>query len=239
MAFEVFTPARASSAAEERAAKDALRARNLAETTKELLITKDEVEMEFDQTMKRQQQEAEGWFQVEMERKTKLLKEVEQLEERREKALMPLLIKSEDIHSVEEALSARKLELDAQEVEIEEHSRLVMLKLDELSSKEQDYDERNKRLKRQETAGETQRNQITHELKQLNVQIEEFQKKSEERETDFAYRQSELDALENLYKERELGFARREEEIEASRRLLDDGRLLLEKGFAELRKNKL
>lgn len=199
---------------------------------------KAETEIEFEEAMKRQRQEAETWFKETTAKKEELAKEVGRLEKRRQEALMPLLIKSEDIHSVEEALLAQKLQIEAQALENEENSRLLMQKLDDSSSKEQDIEERTKRLKRLEQATEAQRNLAAEELKQFNAHIEEFQKKSEERETQFAYRQSELDALENLYKEREKGFEMREQEIEASKRLLNDGRILLEKGFEELRRNK-
>lgn len=233
--MRVFTPTQAKSAAEERTAKDALRAKNIAEITQELIKTKDEIEIEFANTMKQQQEVAEKWFEDNTYRKNALIQEVEILEVRRKRALMPPLIKAEDIHSTSEALHARKLELDLQQSENEEESRILMQRLDEVSTREHDIDQREKRLKVKELGCETQSNQIAKDAKRLALQMADYQRQVDEKQTDFAYRESEMDARNNLLDERERGYVIRENEIQASMRLLADQRLLLEQGFKELR----
>ena len=234
--MQVFTPAQAKSAAEERTAKDALRAKGLAEITKELLKEQEKAERDFEQTL-RQQREAMSIFMEESRiKKDALEKEVVRLEDRRKKALIPPLIKAEDIHSVQEELHARKLVLDLQESEQEESSRLLMRRLDELSTQKQDLDSREQRVKRMELGAETQKNQVAESAKLLGRQIAEFTQRAEEKELEFAHKQSELDATANLQSEIDRGFIKREEEIQASMRLLDDQRILLQKGFNELRK---
>lgn len=235
MTLKVFTPAQARSMGEQRIARDSMRATSLAETTKELLDMKKEVEKSFDDEMKRQRETTEKWFEETSLRKNELLKEVEKLEDRRKKALLPPMIAAEDIHSTEEALWARKLELDSRSSEVEEESRFLMAKLDANSSKEQDLDEREKRMKVMELGVETQRNQISQELKQFNIKLVEFNNKIEEKEKEFAYRDSELDARKNLYDENDRSLIAREKEMESAHRLLADQRLLLSKGFEELR----
>ncbi len=236
--MQVFTPAQAKSAAEERTAKDALRAKGLAEITKELLKEQEKAERDFELTL-RQQREAMFIFMEESRiKKDALEKEVLRLEDRRKKALIPPLIKAEDIHSVQEELHARKLVLDLQESEQEESSRLLMRRLDELSTQKQDLDSREQRVKRMELGAETQRNQVAQDAKHLGLQLADFQRRTEEKETEFAYRQSELDAQANLQREIELSFVKREEEIQASMRLLADQRILLDQGFSELRRHK-
>lgn len=234
----LFSPAQAKSAAEQRFTFEAQRARNLSALTDELREEQAETERMFQENMDRQKKEHEEWFVAMTTQKNNLKVDVEDLEERRRRALMPPLIKAEDIHSTEEALWARKLELDAREFDVEEESRVLMRRLDEVSSREQDVDARSKRLKRMESGAQLQHNQVSQSAKQLNLQILDFQKRSSDKEAEFAYQQSELDAKENLSRENERLIEEREREIEAGKRLLADQRLLLEKGFAELNRLK-
>lgn len=236
--FPVFTPEQARIISEERTAKDALRARGLAETTKELLATKDEVEREFKEMMERHRMEAEDFYNKQVLVRKELELEVEVLEERRRIALTPPLIKAEDIHSVQEELHARKLELDLRESETEERSRLVMRQMDSNSSQKQDLDMREKRIERMEHGAETQKNQVAESARLMNLHMESFEERMATKETEFAYKQSELDARENLANEREHMFEKREDEIRAGTRLLEDRRILLEKGFEEFRRLK-
>lgn len=233
--MKVFSPAQARTANEERIAKDALRAKNVAEVTQELLQTKADVEKEFEETMARQRLETEEFFNQTNEKKRILEREVLELEERRKQALMPPLIKAEDIHSISEALHARGLELDYRESENEEDSRVLMRRLNEVAEQQQSLDERDARVKRLEKSTEAQRVQTAQGVQRLNKQMEDFRIRVEEKETVFAFKQSEMDAKENLLDEREKGFVARETEIQNAVRLLADHRLLLEKGFIELR----
>lgn len=236
--LKVFTPAEARTAAEERQHQDATRAKTLADLTDEIVQSKNEAERDFKETMRKQSAEAEAWFTENTRKKNGLLREIEDLEARRKKALIPLLIKAEDIHSTEEALQARKLELDSRESQLEEDSRTLMRRLDEVSDKKQDLETREARLKRMELGAETQKNQVAQDAKRLSLQMAEFEQRMEEKETDFAYRQSELDARSNLFSEKENLLAERENEIEAAKRLLADQRNLLAKGFEELKRLK-
>lgn len=233
--MKIFTPTQSKSEAEQRASTDALRAKNLADITRELITEKNEAEASFDQTMKKQQEVSDIWFKDNLSRKQELETEVAKLEKRRKEALSPLLIKEEDIQSVQELLTARELSITAKETENEEESRLLMRKMDEFSHREQDLSKKEKRIQAWEQGVETQRNQSVLELKAMNTRMEEFQKRVEEKESEFAYRQSEIDALTNLQAEKEKGFVDREKEIASSMRLLTDQRLLLSKGFEELR----
>lgn len=233
--MQVFTPIQAKSVAEQRAAKDAFRAKGLADITEELLQEKKEAELEFNATMERQKLQAQVFIDETSERKNLLAKEVERLEKRRQEALKPPLVKAEDIHSISEALHARKLELDAQEIKNEDASRSLMHKLDIVSTTEQDLSQREKRLKVKELGAETQRMQVAKDAKRITLQLQSFVKMTEEKETEIAFKQSELDARTNLIKQTEDGFVTREKEIQAAMRLLADQRLLLEKGFKELR----
>lgn len=237
--MQIFTPAQAKGASEERLAKDARRAQALADTTNDLLKANADAERLFEETMAKQREETEQWFAENVARKKALADEVERLEKRRKEALMPPLIKAEDIHSVSDALHARKLELDLQEQENEETSRLLMRRLDEVSERELDLNKREKQVKRMEHGAELQRDQVAQDAKRLSRQIAEFQEKVETTQADFAFKESELDARKNLYDQNDLLLVEREKEIEAGKRLLADQRLLLDKGFEELRKLKV
>lgn len=233
--IQVFSPAQAKSVGEQRIAKDALRAKGLAEITDEVLKEKKDAEEAFAFSMKRQQQEADEWFKNNLKEKQALTEEVERLEQRRKDALSPLLIKEEDIHSVQEALNARELTVQQQEIENGEVARTLMRKIDAVQDQQQSLDEREKRVVRQEQGAEFQKNQIIKDAKRLTVQLSEFEARMSLKETEIAYKQSELDARTNLIEEKEKGFFTREQEVQAAMRLLTDQRILLEKGFKELR----
>lgn len=237
--MRVFTPAEAKNAADIRLNKDASRAQNILEATREILAAKNEAERSFEETMKKQQDIAAAWFEETTTKKNAVLREVERLEDRRRKALKPPLIKAEDIHTFEEKLWARKLELDALEDEHETRGRELMQRLDECSTQQNDLDKREKRIKIMELATEDQKNKVASDLRHLNMQLAEFYKTKEEAEMALAFQKSELDAQAKLQKEKEDGFIERENEIQAAMRLLADQRFLLEKGFEELRKTKL
>lgn len=232
--MQVFTPAQAKIAAEQRTSKDALRAKGLADITKELLKEKELAETEFKATMEQHKKDAEDWFKENFNKKDTLLKEIEKLEKRKQEALSPLLINAEDIHSTQEALASRELIVQQKETEIEEEARSLMHKLDKVADIKQSLDERENRVKRQELGNETQRNQIANDAKKITVQLQEFLAITSQKETDIAFERSELDARKNLLDEVEKGFIEREKEIEAAKRLLADQRVLLEKGFKEL-----
>lgn len=236
MGFQVFTPAESKKDDEVRRDKDAGRARVILDTTKELLQAQKDAEDDFQATMERQRREAAEWFEDNQAKKKELAEEVMALEKRRKDALMPLLIKSEDIHSVEEALRARALELDAKESSLEEESRLLMSRIDDISTREQTISKKEDYLARSEKTFEGRKSQILEDSHKLSNRMEQFEKDMAEREMTMAYRQSELDARENLYKGNEERLIEREREIEAGKRLLEDQRLVLEKGFAELRR---
>lgn len=236
--MDVFSPAQARSKAEERSVQEINRARAIAEATATLLKEQEEIDAAFKVRLKENQATAETWFLENTERKNQLLREVELLEKRREQALIPPFIKAEDIHSTEEALWARKLELDARESSTEGQCRLLMKKLDEVSEKETDLASREKRVKAMELGAEDQKNSVALSAKKLNKRIEEFERDKENREAELAFQDSELDARENLYNERDLMLKKREEEIETAKRLLADQRHLLDRGFEELRRLK-
>ncbi|MDE2101559.1 MAG: hypothetical protein KGL39_30215 [Patescibacteria group bacterium] len=234
--MKIFSPTEAKAAAEERADKDLRRASTIADTTKELLEMKAQTEREFAETLERQKKEAAAFHEEQLAKKKELEREVERLEKRRKEALMPLLIKEEDIHSVQEALHARELVVARKETEQEEESRALMRRLDEVSSKEQELSEREARTKRIEQGAEFQKNQVAADARRLGIQLADFQKMVEDKEIAFAYRQSELDAQAKLQQEKEQLFIQREKEIAAGKRLLEDQRSLLAKGFEELRR---
>jgi chromosome segregation ATPase len=238
MAFGVFTPTQAKIAAEQRTSKDAIRAKEIATITQELLKEKEEIERSFQETIVRQQKIAEQLYEENVAKKKELEAQVEKLEKRRTDALMPLLIKEEDIQSTQDSIRARQLELDERAASLEDEQRVLMRRLDEVSSRIQDLDAREKRVKQMEQGAEFQRNQVANSIKRMNTQMAEFQNKVEEKETAFAYRQSELDAQKNLYDENDKKLIEREKEIAAGKRLLADQRVLLEKGFKELIKLK-
>ncbi len=236
--LKVFSPTESRGQADARLAKDTIRAKTLAELTDEILEAKNNAEIAFIEMMERQKKEAEEWTISTTERKQALAREVERLEQRRKNALIPPLIKAEDIHLVEEELWARKLEVDLKESENEEKTRSLMVQLDAVASREQDLTQRERRTKQMEEGAEMQKQQVASSSRLLSLRLVNFEQMASERETALAYQQSELDARVNLCKDTETSLVEREREIEAANRLLQDQRVVLDKGFEELRKLK-
>lgn len=224
MVFRIFTPSEARSMGEKRAAHDADRAQTLANTTKELLQTKDEVEQAFDETMRQQRREQEAWEEEKRERKNKLLSEIEELEERHERALIPLTSREAIIKSAEDALKQRESEAGVKEAENEDTSRRLMAKLDAVYTREEDVKTGEKRLKVRREGVEIQATQVADSARKLNERTDEFNTYVETKENEFAYRESELDARKNLYDENAKLLAKRELNMRFEQERLEDKR---------------
>lgn len=234
MGFPVFTPAQSRTVAEQLRSKDSDRAKQLLEATEEILRAKTEAEQSFEETMQRQQKEGEEWFTEHVGKKNELKREVEELEERRKKALSPLTLKKKDLDLRDESLLARELGIQNKEVELQEESRILMRRSDEVSSRELDLDERGRRIKRTEEGARLQARQTAENAKSLNRRMAEFQVHMEQNEQGLAYRKSKQDARENLLDGIEAGFVKRENVLASEAKLLADQRVLLSKGFKEL-----
>ena len=80
-----------------------------------------------------------------------------------------------------------------------------------------------------ERGAEIQRNQILQDAKRLSSELSLFAEEKKKIETQFALRQSEQDARQNLLDEREKAFIEREKKIE-------NDKLIIKNQFAELEK---
>lgn len=236
MVLKIFTSVEARNANEQRYAQDSLRAQTLIRTTNELLKTRNEAETDFEETIKRQQEITEREFVAKIERNNQLERETIALEERKKKALTPLIAREKLVHSQEEALHEEENQLLLREVENEERTRLLMEKLDDLSTQQQDLNKRVKQLRLKEQGAETQSHQIAEQVRMFNRKLIDFQAKVEGKETEFAFRQSELDARKNLYDGNDTRLKTREQAMRVAQQQLAQERFLLDKGFGELRK---
>lgn len=229
-------PRTSSLGCEERIAKDALRAQSIADTTKDLLTTKEKVEKDFNEMMAKQQKDFEDFVQGKIKERKALEKEVEKLEHRKKVALTPLVEREKGVQLQEEDLKRRSYELALTASNQEETARVLMRRLDDVSIREQNALNQEEKVKRMEQGSEMQRMQVAQDARRLGLRLADFQRESEEKERDFAYIQSELDARHNLILEKEKGFKEREQELERERIRLADQRFELEKAFDEIRK---
>lgn len=227
--MKVFSPIQARSAAEERTAKDALRAKNIAEVTQELIKTKEEVEKEFEETMARQRSITEEEFEEHIAKKKVLEEEVVALEERKRLALIQPLIQVDDVFSFKESLQAREAILAVKELQSEDSSRTLMRRLDEVSSREQDVKGEEQRIKIIKESAELQSKQVTESAHRHSLLVVEYQAQINEKEFGLASAHSKLDAATNLYEEKEKRLVERENEVYVALRLLEEKREL----FAE------
>lgn len=237
MSFGVFSPREVKSEGQARAVRDSIQAHNLAKTIDELLQEKKRTEDDFDASIKALQERHAKEVEGLNAQKSALEAEIQKLEKRRKAALSPLLIDANDIHSTQKELSERTRVLALQEQENEETRRALVRRLDEIAERERQLDDREQSIARMKKGAEMQRSQIESSSKRLNARMEAFERTVADKEMDFAFKESELDARRKLYEDNDKRLIERENELAAGRRLLQDQRLLLEKGFEELRKS--
>lgn len=236
--FGVFTPQEVENKSQQRAMKDAQRARHIAETTQELLKQQNDAEKEFDTSMRMMRQqytEEQERFKLLIREKTK---EVEKLEKRREEALRPPLLSEKEVKSKEEALWARELRLNASEEKNEETYRELTRKLNEVADQQKRLDEREHTIERRKIGIDLQADQIQKTAKQINDQMAKIVTLQSDWETKKAKEEAELESKRRNLKDAERLLEDRELEIAAAQRLIQDRRLQLDKGFEELRKLK-
>lgn len=222
--FRIFTPAEARSQNEKREAQDKDRAQRLADTTKEILKEKGEAERDFEESMARQRKEQEAWEEEVRIRKSNLLGEITLLEQRKERALIPLTSREAIIKSAEDALRQRESEVEKREADVADSSRRLMAKLDAVYTREEDVKMGEKRLESRKRGIEAQAAQVMEGAKALNERIETFAKYAQEKEDEFAYTKSELDARKNLYDENDKRMTERERQMKLAQERLQDTR---------------
>lgn len=238
MAFRVFAPAEIKGAAEERLARESLRANNIAKATRELHAMREEAERMFEETLKSQQETADGLRKEEEKKRASYEKEVAVLEERKRAALAPILQRERDAVLEDERLKKLSSDLEEKRADIEEKYRLLMERLDDISFKEQEIEARDKRSNVMRLGVQQQARQVSEDSQRLSVELAKFQKYTEEQSALLAMRESAIVAQEKMNKEKVLMFEKREKEIEDGNIVLTDRRATLEQGFEELRRLK-
>lgn len=234
--FGVFTPEQVRNQAQQRSLRDSQRARDISDTIDVLLKEQNDLEREFAESMNARRKEAEEEYEKRLQEKRALDDEIRKLEERRREALRPLLLSEQDVQSAQEALKVREDAVATAEAENEETHRALVKKINETAERARNLDERESLVKRREAGAEMQRQQVSQSAKQVNALLQKFEQEKADWDIERAHQQSEFDARKNLYDQQDARLLEREQEIEASMRLLQDQRVLLDKGFAELRK---
>lgn len=236
--FKILSPKEINNEEELRIRNDSRKAYDIAKITDEVIKEKTQAEEDFKKMLIEQRELYAKEYNEQIALKNKLEEEIRSLEKRRENALKPRLIKAKDLQLQQEELFNQKLDLEKKEKELEDSSRALMQKLDVVSDREMKVNDKEKTVKRILEGAEFQKNEVAREVKKFSFVLQDFQKQKDQYEIDMAYKMSEINAKEISLKEKERSFISRENEIQASMRLLADQRLLLDKGFEELRRER-
>jgi len=236
--MRIFSAAESRTVASQRAQQDADRAKGIDKITAQILRDHDEAQRTFEEGVKRRIKESEEFERVENEKKNKLKREIEELEARKARALLPLLDREAIIKSAEDALRQREAEVERREADAEDSQRRIMQKLDDIYVREEDLRQKEARFKVQEEGGRRQREQIAQDAQRLGKSIADFVKRSDEREKEITRKRAVLEAEKNLWAQKDANLLGREQNVKKEWQKVLDGRVQLEQAWKEFRNKK-
>lgn len=142
--------------------------RALDELIKEKYVVWDELKQQLDPEKERLQKEFLSFNNNLQIKKSELIKQVSDLEDRREEALKPLNKKWAELELREAELSDYELQINVREINVGKDMELLMEKVSFVADKTNELDEREQRIKRQEDIAFSQQQSINAQLKELN-----------------------------------------------------------------------
>ena len=142
--------------------------RALDELIKEKYVVWDELKQQLDPEKERLQKEFLSFNNNLQIKKSELIKQVSDLEDRREEALKPLNKKWAELELREAELSDYELQINVREINVGKDMELLMEKVSFVADKTNELDEREQRIKRQEDIVFSQQQSINAQIKELN-----------------------------------------------------------------------
>jgi DNA repair exonuclease SbcCD ATPase subunit len=189
----------------------------------------------LDPKKRKLQEDFQLFFNQITNQKSALLKEVTDLEERQEKALIPLDAKwleleerDISITSREESVSKREATVQSTQSQLEERIDFLVEKTDELAEQELD-------LRKQQQTAKEQASLLEGSTRDLNAKWEQFHLQANSKKLellDHEKRNFDKEQALDVIKE---SLDKRENDLNDYKRQLDDRAATLERGFVELR----
>lgn len=236
MALKLLKPSEAKTAEEERRSEDIRRAESIRDITKSLMDENVQAEQRFHETLETQRSRWEKEDTERLARKQALEREIETLEKRRERALIPIVEREEKLHTAEEALTVREAELDERETSLDDNSRALMLRLDEVSERENKVDILQRGLTRRKSGIEAQSEQTAKNARAIAVQMVEFESTRQQQLHEISQREAIADARLFSLDEREKRMSETDAELHRRELLLADRFGVLQRTIEEMKK---
>jgi hypothetical protein len=212
MALKLLKPPEARAAAEVRDQEDLRRADSIHDVTKQLLEARAKAERDFEKTLAEQRLQFDHEQEERRLKKANLLREVEDLEDKRERALIPIIERETKLHNDEEALRLREEKLDEREASLEDEGRVLMQRLDEVSDAESKAKDISQRLVSREKGVKAQEESVAAGAKQLSSALRDFEVMRVTENNKLAKWEAVLDGRELALQERIKTADRREKE---------------------------
>lgn len=204
----------------------------IAQKLKELA----DAEKAFDDATQRQRNQ---WATERQEHETHILslrKTVEELEERKKQALLPLTEKAKELDTKASALDAREVELNLRAAGIDQDKELLERRLDEVAEREVQADKVAKSLEAQKKGIEGQASQVKISSAALTVAMEAASKEATERDRALQLREAAAKTREFHLEERERKVQELNDGLTKRELALADERKALTAAADELRK---
>lgn len=195
-----------------------------------------QIESDFADALKKQRN---VWAAVEQEHENKklgLIKEVEDLEERKRQALIPLTETAKMLDTKASALDAFNLELDEREDALREEGQLFTQRLDEVAERELQADKTAKNLALREDGVKAQAAQIATSSALLTGAIAQAAQDASAKERANTLKEAELRAKEGNLQERERKVNEKESGFDNRERAIKDQYEALRQAIEETNK---
>lgn len=203
---------------------------------KELLTMDEEFLRAIENNRLRQAEEEAAWQQ----RNQVLRTETEELENRRQRALVPLEAREKKIETDEEALLQREKEVAKREEEAAANLELLELRLDDASERLALASKRSRELDRRERGVVAQEALTTARTEEFNVLLTKTLTDLDTERSTIAQKQSENQGVTVVLSEREARIDAKEKDLVSRETLLLDRRATLERAIEEQkRKNSI
>lgn len=210
----LFSPSEAKTSAQKQAEGDKRRILDIQKLLADKYKELETVEGYFNASMERQRKSWEEEKQKNELALAPLRKEVEELEERRIKALIPLVNKEEEWEAIVRALRKREDSAEKREVEARGLSEALVRKLDDVSEREIQVSKKERELSRRESGIKLQEQTTKIGSESLTRLIVETRSKIDSEEKSLAERIKKVSRDEEDLTEREKSLRSREIDVE-------------------------
>lgn len=238
MALKLLSPQEVKDNATQEIAKREIRNKSTTEAAQKVNMQLAKAEADFASALARHRKEWEEEESEHVKWVQEVSKEVKELEDRREKALIPISIEKEKVDNLFKEVHELFVQVKEKEAYVERTQELLEERLDEVGGRESDVARREADLSVKEDGIKAQQELTKAGSQRLLEQQADFAARVAERDRGIKERAKELTFAELSLNAKLEGIARTLEAIKNENKRLKDLRETLDRGFEELRKLK-